>query len=198
MLEMPILETTRLIIRPFLAEELSATHQLFDVDLADADLGVEPIESLADRARWLQWVSLNPMQLAILHQPPYGDRAIVLRSSKQIIGSCGFVPCLAPFAQIPYFNNGDSCDRITHSTPEFGLFYAISPSFRRQGYASEAAQAMLDYAFAGLNLKRVVAQTSYDNQGSMGVMRRIGMRLEHNPRPDPPWLQVVGVVENDN
>jgi hypothetical protein len=31
----------------------------------------------------------------------------------------------------------------------------------------------------------------------MGVMRKLGMHLERNPYPEPPWLQVVGVIEND-
>jgi hypothetical protein len=29
----------------------------------------------------------------------------------------------------------------------------------------------------------------------MGVMRKLGMRIERNPFPDPPWLQVVGFIE---
>ena len=54
----------------------------------------------------------------------------------------------------------------------------------------------MDYAFKHLNLKRVVATTDYDNIGSIGVMRRLGMRIERNPHPDPPWLQIAGVVDN--
>jgi len=27
------------------------------------------------------------------------------------------------------------------------------------------------------------------------VMRRIGMKVQHNPWPTPPWFQVVGVLE---
>jgi hypothetical protein len=28
------------------------------------------------------------------------------------------------------------------------------------------------------------------------VMRKLGMTLARNPFPDPPWLQVVGVLQN--
>jgi hypothetical protein len=31
----------------------------------------------------------------------------------------------------------------------------------------------------------------------MGVMRKLGMHLARNPYPEPSWLQVVGVLEND-
>jgi RimJ/RimL family protein N-acetyltransferase len=83
------------------------------------------------------------------------------------------------------------------STAEFGLFYAIMPAFQGQGYATEAAQALVDYAFQHLRLKRIIATTTYENAASMGVMRKIGMRIERNPHQEPPWLQIVGVLEND-
>jgi hypothetical protein len=30
----------------------------------------------------------------------------------------------------------------------------------------------------------------------MAVMRKVGMQIEKNPFPDPPWFQVVGFLEN--
>jgi [ribosomal protein S5]-alanine N-acetyltransferase len=79
---------------------------------------------------------------------------------------------------------------------EFGLYWAISPAHQRRGYATEAARAMIAYAFAELGLARVVATTSYDNAPSIGVMRKVGMHIERNPYPDPPWFQVVGVLHH--
>lgn len=196
MLAMPDLKTERLIIRPFVLDDLQAAHHLFDVELHNADLGTDKMETLEERLEWLQWAMLNPVQLARLHQPPYGDRAIVLKSNRQIIGACGYVPCLNAFERLPYF-----ASRIAPGSPgrystEFGLFYAISPSYRRQGYASEASQALVDYAFRHLSLNRVIAETNYDNIASQGVMRKLGMRIEINPGLEPPWLQVVGIIEN--
>jgi RimJ/RimL family protein N-acetyltransferase len=76
------------------------------------------------------------------------------------------------------------------------VFYAISPRYQGQGFATEAARALADYAFEQLHLKRVVATTDYDNLASIGVMKKLGMRIEQNPYPEPPWMQVVGVIEN--
>ena len=197
MLDVPILETTRLVIRPFVMEDLPDVHRLLDIELHGADLHADKMESMAERAAWLQWSVLNTVQLAKLYQPPYGDRAAVLKSSGQLVGACGFVPCLAPFGLLPGFGPGDSSGRPGYYSPEFGLFYAISPAHRHQGYATEAARALVGYAFEHLHLKRVVATTDYDNLGSLGVMRKLGMRIEKNPRPEPPWLQVVGVVESN-
>jgi RimJ/RimL family protein N-acetyltransferase len=50
------------------------------------------------------------------------------------------------------------------------------------------------YAFDNLQLARLAALTTADNEASMGVMRKLGMALHRNPLPDPEWLQVVGVL----
>lgn len=193
---MPILETKRLLIRPFLMEDLPEVHRLLDIDLREADLGAEKSGTLRERAEWLQWTVLNYDQLAKLHQPPYGDRAVILKSTAKLIGACGFVPCLNAFEQMPSLASGNKSDLQTSYTPEFGLFYAISPAHQRQGYAVEAAQAMIDYAFQHLRVKRIVATTTHENTASMGMMRKLLMRIEKNPRAEPPWLQAVGVIEN--
>ncbi|MGH8244884.1 MAG: GNAT family N-acetyltransferase [Gammaproteobacteria bacterium] len=193
---MPPLETSRLIIRPFSMDEIQRVHQILDIDLAGADMGNEKPASLPQRAEWLRWTILSYEQLVFLYQPPYGDRAIVLKSTGHLIGACGFVPSFGPFGQLtasvppqneaePFFNN-----------PEFGLFYTVAPAHQRQGYAAEAARAMVDYAFQHLGLQRIVATTTYGNAASIGVMRSIGMRIERNRYPDPPWFQVVGLLDN--
>ncbi len=197
MTEMPTLITKRLIIRPFAMEDLADIHQLLDIELKEHDTGAEKMETLEERAEWLQWCVLNYKQLAKLNQPPYGDRAIVNKQTAQLIGSCGFVPCLNVFEQCPNFSYYNASDKPGQYTAEVGLYYAISPNQQRHGFATEAAQALVDYAFNQMQLKRVIATTSYDNSASIGVMRKLGMRVESNPRKDPPWLQVVGVVDND-
>lgn len=196
MLEMPVLETARLLIRPFGLQDLQAAHQLLDIELDASVLGSEKMTSLDERAEWLQWSSRNPRQLALLNQPPYGDRAIILKSNGELIGSCGLVPALNRFEQIPYFASSTSDPGIGYNTPEMALFYAISPRYWRQGYALECAQELVRYCFTELKIKRILAETDYTNAGSIAVMKRLGMKIEINPYPEPAQLQVVGVLEN--
>ena len=134
----------------------------------------------------------NPNLIA---PPPY-IKTVVLKPAGQLIGACGFVPCLDRFEQLPLCATSLVASPTEFATAEVGLYYAISPAYQRQGYATEAAQAMIDYAFQELNLKRIIATTTYDNVASIGVMRKLGMRIERNPFPDPPWLQIVGIREN--
>jgi RimJ/RimL family protein N-acetyltransferase len=196
MTQMPVLEAARLSVRPFTMEDLADAHRLFDAELDGMDLTEDAGAALAERARWLEWTVLSEEHLAKMHQPPYGDRAIVLKATGELVGSVGFVPCLMPFEQLPYFAVGKQPTSLARSTAEFGLFWAISPTHQRQGYATEAAQAMIDYAFRRAGLKRVVATTEYDNVASIGVIRKLGMTIERNPLPEPPWLQVVGILES--
>ena len=187
----PILETKRLLIRPFVMEDLETIHRILDVCFDDSS-HVNDATALAERREWLQWQTLNHVQLAKLSQPPYGDRAIVLKESGALIGSIGVVPCLDVYEQLPVF--GDLRD--AKATNEMGLFWAIDPAYQGKGYASEAARILIQHLFTAHNLKRIIATTEYDNVASQGVMQKVGMLLERNPLPEPPWLQVVGVLEN--
>jgi len=176
-------------------EDLAVVHRLLDIELGDGALETEKRASLAERADWLRWTVLSYQQLASLQQPPYGDRAVALRSSGQVVGACGFVPCLNAVGRLPGFPGSGDSEGSSLNSAEIGLFYAISPAQQGRGYATEAARALVNCAFGALSLRRVVATTTFDNAASIGVMRKLGMRILRNPHPDPPWLQVVGLLE---
>ena len=196
MMRVPPLETERLVIRPFTTEDLDDIHQILDIDLMTADFGTGGALTRQEREQWLQWTILSYEELAKLNQPPYGDRAVVLKQTQQIIGACGFVPSFAPFGQLLSLHSASHDAGAHFNSPAFGLFYAFSPAYQRQGYATEATQALIDYAFRELQLKRIVATTTYENVASIAVMRKVGMRIEKNLYLDPPWFQVVGILEN--
>lgn len=196
MTTMKILETSRLVIRPFTIDDLQSIHQILDHELQDSDFGNEGSQTFEVRTRWLQWTLLNYEQLSKLKQPPYGERAIVQKDSKELIGICGYVPCLDCFEQLCDFNQTEKPAYQSLATTEFGLFYAISKSFQGFGFATEAAVAMTTYAFEHLHVKRIIATTTYDNAASVNVMRKLGMHLKKNPLSSPAWLQVVGVLNN--
>jgi RimJ/RimL family protein N-acetyltransferase len=182
------LETARLIIRAFETVDLETVQRILEQTFGD---GV----ALSERQAWLHWSQLNDEWFPRMHQTPYGDRAIVLKATGDVIGAVGYVPVHAPFDQIPELRGAN--DVSGYYTTEVGLFWVIDPLHQRHGYASEAARAMVDYAFKELHLKRIIATTEYDNLASQAVMRKVDMTLTRNPQSEPPWLQVVGVLEND-
>jgi RimJ/RimL family protein N-acetyltransferase len=173
-MRLPTLETDRLTIRELGPADRAAVEEVMG----------------GERAEWLRWTTLSYGQLAALRQPPYGDRAVVLRESGEVVGILGLVPSLAPFGLLPSWP--EAGDRYR---PEVGLYWAVAPSHRRRGIASEAAGALVEHALSHLLLARIVATTERDNAASIGVMRRLGMRIEENPEPEPFWFQVVGIAE---
>jgi RimJ/RimL family protein N-acetyltransferase len=169
----PALHTDRLIIR-----ELSPA----DADALGA-IGVDPAPG------WLEWTAQTYGQLAALMQPPYGERGIELREAGELVGLVGLVPSFGPFDQIPGLGDAREPARFR---PEIGLYWALAPTRQGNGYATEAARALVDFAFSDLDLARIVATTERSNTASQAVMRRLGMRVEENPLPEPEWFQVVG------
>jgi ribosomal-protein-alanine N-acetyltransferase len=188
-----VLETSRLIVRAFQPDDLQTIHRILALTFGDG-AKINDEAALNERRSWLEWSHLSAEWLPKMFQPPYGDRAVVLKSSNEVIGTVGLVPCFDVFEQIPGLSRGGppSTDRVT----EMGLFWAIDPDQQRQGYATEAAQVLIDFAFQQLRVKRLIATTEYDNTASIGVMRKLGMSIANNPYSDPPWLQVVGILEH--
>jgi RimJ/RimL family protein N-acetyltransferase len=62
--------------------------------------------------------------------------------------------------------------------PEFDateVLWALHPGAWGQGFATEMAEAALDYGFCTLCLKMIFAITKPDNKASQAVMRRLGL-----------------------
>lgn len=197
-MQVPTLQTERLLIRPFELSDFDAIFEILDVAPGDVDIDdpAAVAEARTDRRRWLEWSILNYDALDRLHQPPYGDRAVVLRDGGELIGAAGLAPVLLPFGQLPAFQHpGAPTGRPVANTSEVGLYWEVAAHHRRKGYATEAGAALIRFAFDTLYLQRIVATTTYDNAASIGVMRKLGMSVERNPLPEPIYMQVVGVLE---
>ena len=177
------LDSERLRIRPFNEEDLERCRR-FRREVFALD------ESGEGAHRWLRWTIDSYRELANLGQPPYADYAVELRGSGEFIGSAGIVPTLVPWGAL----KGDRSDLLL--SPEIGLFWGILPAFRRQGYATEAGGALLDYLFQDLQARQVVATTERDNIASRRAMEKLGMKLFHNSNTEPRWRQIVGLIVN--
>jgi RimJ/RimL family protein N-acetyltransferase len=69
-----------------------------------------------------------------------------------------------------------------HFTPCVEMAWRLPQQHWGKGYATEAAQAVFQFAFTELHLKEVVAFTAVTNERSQAVMRRLSMTRD--PRED--------------
>ena len=74
---------------------------------------------------------------------------------------------------------GDCALHVMKSAPRIGeIGYSFAREYQHRGLATEAARAVLDYAFESLGLNRVIATTDCRNAPSVALMERLGMRRE--------------------
>lgn len=186
--------TERLIIREFRPSDLGEIYRILDVELKFID-SIEQDSSISQRKKWLEWTLQGYEQNRMLLNPPYGDSAIVLKDTLQLIGVCGLVPVLAPLGLIPYYRYIADAEDTDYNYPEVGIFCAISSHYQCRGFAYEALKALIDKAFTKLKLKRIIGVTTLYNNPSIAVLKRLGMRIE--TVPEHKWMQVVGILENN-
>lgn len=115
---------------------------------------------------WLVEQKLMDIRLAQLEQDPSLQpwllRAIALRHEPVMIGHIGFHSHPAPQYLHGYAPQGI----------EFG--YTIYPSFRRQGYASEACAALMTWATTVHGITQFVLTIAPDNTPSQRIAQRFG------------------------
>ena len=70
---------------------------------------------------------------------------------------------------------GCGLKRADESETAASLGYAVGPDFQGEGYATEVAVALIDFAFNTLDLSRVFAECDTRNNASFRVMEKDGM-----------------------
>ncbi|WP_152360175.1 GNAT family N-acetyltransferase [Microlunatus speluncae] len=73
--------------------------------------------------------------------------------------------------------------------------WVFHPDHAGRGYATEAARTLLDFAFEALNAHRVIARLHPDNEASIRLCRRLGLRQEAH-HVGNCWIPDRGVWED--
>lgn len=103
--------------------------------------------------------------------PELGLWATIYKETNKFIGRCGLLPW------------------TVDGTYEVEVAYTITKAFWGQGLGSEAAQAILNYGFDQLHLKRLICLIDPDNQVSIKVATKIGMSFEKE------WVDELGPLQ---
>ncbi len=139
-------------MRPFTIADLGPMHELYsDPDATRYTRG--PSSDVEESARRLQ--RLIDQQDAA----GFSIWAVVERSELALIGYCGLVP-------------------YAYRGPDIEIAYGLRVPFWGKGYATEAARAWIAHGFDELGLDRIVGVAHPDNEGSLRVLEKIGMRRE--------------------
>jgi ribosomal-protein-alanine N-acetyltransferase len=159
---LPVIETPRLRLRNWRDEDLQPWFEM------GADPRVmEFFPSVYDRER-SDSIAASVRQRNEVN--PYGWWVIEEKDGEPFAG-------VMQLADVPF---------EAHFTPVHEIGWRLPAKFWGRGYATEAARAILDYAFERLGMDEVVALTTVMNVRSRRVMERLGMTRDPNDDFDNP------------
>jgi [ribosomal protein S5]-alanine N-acetyltransferase len=164
----PILSTRRLRLRQFCAEDADAMHLCF----------------------------ADPEAMRFWNHPVYTKRVETERAVRR------FIDCTPSYYRFWAVSDAttDRCVGMVNyhdghmRSKRVTIGYIIDPSRHRQGIATEAVSAMLDFCFGELHLHRVQALIHPDNTPSKRLVEKLGFRHEGLLRDH---LRVGGVWRDD-
>ena len=148
-----VIETERLVLRLLTMSDLDALAVLY----SDPEVrrhfpdGVRTHEETRDELQWIIDVYYA--------RYGYGLWATVLKETGAFIGRCGLLPW-----------------EIEGKT-EVEVAYLLDKTYWRRGLATEAAAAIVDYAFATLPVERLICMVDPENAASRGVAAKVGMTM---------------------
>lgn len=144
------MKTQRLILREMRPTDVESLHRLFSDPLL---MRFWPVFTQAETEAWVAG------EMRHYAQDGFGLWAITFKDSDEAIGDCGLVR------------------HVVDGAMETDIGWHVLRAHWGQGYATEAARASRDYAFAHVGVERLVAQIHPENYASRRVAEKIGMRL---------------------
>lgn len=151
--KIPTLETERLIFRAIKKCDLEDIYEYSSDPKTSQYLLWSPHKSLKNTQEFIELV-ISKYKLG-----EYNDWALICKENQKMIGTCGFTRIDAD-----------------NSIAEIG--YVLNPKYWGNGFATEAAKKVVEFAFDVLKVNRVEAKFLFGNDASLAVMKNIGMKFE--------------------
>ena len=147
-----MLETARLRLREFVPQDADALLAV----LGDP-VTMQYYPAPFDRKAVAEWIGKN---VGRYQRDGYGLWAMVLKDSGELIGNCG---CIL---------------QEVEGTSHIEIGYHVRRDLWGNGYATEAARACMEYAFAKLEVARVISMIRPENMQSRRVAEKNGLTCE--------------------
>lgn len=180
---MKSLETPRLLLRAFTLDDAEdAYREIYsDIEVVRyySSLGVQTLEQV--RARIASY-------MGAWESDDLGRHAVILKEGNVFLGQVhlnGYVNSYVRWKDEP---------DPPFNPLEVELAFAFGRRFWGQGYALEACQAVIRYAFDDLRLRRLVGGAAPENERSVNFQRKLGFRVELSINPESPGY--VTILDN--
>lgn len=148
-----VLETDRLVLRRLSVDDGAFILQLLNDPSWLRFIGDRGVRTLEDARNY---ILTGPMDM--YERLGFGLFLTERKSDSAPIGICGLI-------------KRDALEDVD-------IGFAFLPDFRKKGYAREAAAAVMEHARSAFGLRRLVAITSPDNEASIRLLEKLGLRFE--------------------
>jgi ribosomal-protein-alanine N-acetyltransferase len=146
------IESPRLLLRPFQPIDLESLFEVIGDPLA-----MQFYPSAYDKQGTLDWIERN---IRRYEEDSSGLRAVVFKSSGEMIGDCG-----------PVWQE-------VEGKRELEVGYHIRRDQWGRGYATEAARVVMEYAFEKFPVERLISLIRPENIPSRRVAEKNGLRID--------------------
>ena len=163
-----IVETDRLFLREMNKDDFDALYQV----LADSEI-MKHYPYIFDEKKVREWIERNMNRYK---ENGFGLWAVCLKKSGEMIGDCGLT--LQNIAG--------------EMLPEIG--YHIRRDRQHNGYAKEAAKAVMDWAFKNTDYPALYSYCKYTNEASIRTAEAIGMKSEREYPDELNGITHVSVI----
>ncbi len=149
----PILTTERLRLRQLTHDDAQQMVEIFGSSEVLVFLNMSPVDSREKAIGMIDWLNGNYQRNESV------DWGITLKGMDRLIGMCG-------------------CYQWDKENRKVDIGYHLMPSHWGQGYATEAARAMIGWAFENLDVHRIQADCTDGNVASERVLLNCGFTVE--------------------
>jgi [ribosomal protein S5]-alanine N-acetyltransferase len=155
-----ICQSERLVLRRARPEDAAFVLRLLNQPSWIRHIGDRGVRTLGDAGRYIDARMLEPFRTL-----GYGMNVVELKATREAVGLCGLVK------------------RDTLPDPDLG--FALLDAHEGQGYALEAATAVLAHARRVLKIRRILAITTPENERSGKLLGKLGFIFERRARLAP-------------
>ena len=161
-----MLETNRLILRPFTLDDAEAWLPLISLPEIIRYTGDTPATTV-DQAREL--LRTRPLRDYAVHG--YGRMAVIEKARARLVGFSGF--------------------KYVADLQEVDIGYRFLPDCWGKGYATESALALMEEGRRTHGFRRIVGTVHPDNPASGKVLEKLGLRYERLLPPDEDGVRFL-------
>jgi RimJ/RimL family protein N-acetyltransferase len=154
-----VIETERLILREVTPADLEGFYELDTNPIVHRYLGNQMVQSIDESAEIIDYIMSQYAATGI------GRWSVLLKSTQEFIGWSGIK-----------FMQEDVNDHVDF----YDLGYRFLPRYWGQGYASESANAFLDYGFDELEIDDIYAFAHVGNKRSQNVLTKVGFQQRNH------------------